>query len=149
MNASAAPPAGKLYTPRLLALSAELAHHPYEDEFAHHAEARSRTCGSSIRLGLDCDANGAVTRVGMQVAACAVGQSSAAIMARGIIGADADTMRSIHADIADWLAGAGAVPDWPDFDALLDARDHSARHGALLLPWKAAELALSSRSPTG
>ena len=77
-----------LYTPQVLGLAAELADYPLTGAFAHRATVRSRTCGSVMDIGLDCNLQGAVSRVGMKLAACAMGQASAAIMAAGLIGRD-------------------------------------------------------------
>lgn len=137
-------PSEKLYSPRLLALSASLADFPIDDAFDAYAEARSRTCGSTIKLGLTCDDAGQVSRIGMQVSACAVGQSSAAIMAQGIDGETPESLAGAHAQVDAWLKGDGDLPDWPGFEALEAALPHSGRHEAILLPWRAALLALSS-----
>lgn len=137
----------KLYTPRLLALSAALADYPLTGEFHHTVQARSRTCGSTIALGMECGADSAITRIGMQVTACAVGQSSAAVLAQGACGRSAQGIGATRAAIEAWLASEGALPDWPGFDALEAAREHKGRHEALLLPWKAACEALSTASP--
>jgi len=40
--------------------------------------------------------------------------------------------------MAAWLGGAGQMPDWPGLAAIAAARDYPARHGAILLPWRAA-----------
>lgn len=137
----------KLYTPRLLALSAELARFPLSGSFDYQAEARSRTCGSTIEVGANLDATGRVANTGMQVTACAVGQSSAAIMALSAERVTADAFTTALDEIEAWLAGEGVLPTWPGFDALEPALDHKGRHGALLLPWKAMVDALSS-APT-
>lgn len=134
----------KLYTPRLLGLSAELSAFPLDKDFERGSETRSRTCGSTLMLGVDTDAHDAVQRLGMQVSACAIGQSSAAVMsleARGRTAADFERALTI---IETWLSGEGSIPDWPGFDALEPALPHPARHGALLLPWRAMSEALSS-----
>ncbi|MEM7664486.1 MAG: iron-sulfur cluster assembly scaffold protein [Pseudomonadota bacterium] len=149
MSADTAPSTPKLYSPRLLALSAELANFPFDETLPLVSEARSRTCGSTITLGIAIDNRGAVSRIGMQVAACAVGQSSAAILARGIDGVDEAALNGTVEAINAWLKGSGDMPEWPEFDALAAARSHPGRHGALLLPWKAAMQALSSQSPSG
>lgn len=133
----------KLYTPRLLALSAELAAFPLTGPFQHTAETRSRTCGSTLLLGVDTGADGAVERIGMQVSACAIGQSSAAVMAQDAKGRPAGDFTATLASIEQWLAGEAPLPDWPGFDALEPAREHAGRHGALLLPWKAMAQVLS------
>jgi NifU-like protein involved in Fe-S cluster formation len=136
-------PSEKLYSPSLLALAASLADYPLTDDFALLGEGRSRTCGSTIAIGLEPDGEGRITRIGMQVAACAVGQSSAAILAGGIGGRSRDDLAAAARGIEAWLEGAGDLPDWPGIGALTPARDHPGRHGALLMPWKAALDALS------
>ncbi|MEL6877878.1 MAG: iron-sulfur cluster assembly scaffold protein [Pseudomonadota bacterium] len=115
----------------------------------HQSEARSRTCGSSIRLGLNVGSDGAVTQIGMQVTACAIGQSSAAIMAAHASGAKAADILAMEAEVKAWLRDEGHMPEWPGFEALEPAREHAARHGALLLVWTAARQALSSARATG
>ena len=134
----------KLYSPRLLALSAALADFPLDDTFDANSDARSRTCGSTISLGLKTDGSGRFARVGMRVSACAVGQSSAALLAQGIAGKSPDDLAAAFGQIEAWLAGTGALPDWPGFEALAPALPHAGRHEAILLPWRAALLALSS-----
>jgi NifU-like protein involved in Fe-S cluster formation len=48
-----------------------------------------------------------------------------------------------------WLDDEGPAPDWPDLTLVAPARAYPARHGAMLLPWKAAAAALSSAAPAG
>lgn len=141
---NAKPRSAKLYTPRLLALSAGLAEFPLVSRYEFNAEARSRTCGSSIKIGFDCSADDRVDRIGMQVTACAIGQSSAAILAQSAKGRGKGEFQTMCDAIDAWLKGEGAAPDWPGFDALEPALDHAGRHGALMLPWRAAAEALST-----
>jgi len=148
MTRTAAATASKLYSPRLLMLSTGLSQFPLDDRFEWLGRARSKTCGSVIALGLDTDEAGTVSRVGMQVTACAVGQSSAAVLAKGVIGSDVDQLTEMKAHIENWLEGEAPLPQWPEFDALEPAREHRGRHGAILLPWTAAIEALSSRAAT-
>ena len=140
--------ATKLYTPNLLALAASLADFPLDKEFAQRAEGRSRTCGSTIEIGVDLDGEGRVSRLGMQVSACAIGQSSAAIMAAGAKGQIAQEMLGTKHAIEAWLGAEreedALLPDWPGFDALKPAWHHKGRHGALLLAWDTLTRALSS-----
>lgn len=141
----------RLYTPQLLSLAVKLADYPMLDDLPHKGEARSRSCGSTLLLGLDTDADGAITRIGMRVLACAVGQASAAIFADAVIGRDATALRSTHAAIREWLSGHEIpdfpLPDWPGIAVIEAARVFPARHGAILLPWEAALAALSIDHP--
>lgn len=133
----------KLYTPQLLSLATGLAEFPLSDDLPLRAEERSRTCGSVIALGLALDDHGLVSGVGLNISACAIGQASAAVMAQAIRG-DIPGGVVLTADALErWLAGEGELPPWRGIEALAPARDHPGRHGALLLPWKAACKALS------
>jgi NifU-like protein involved in Fe-S cluster formation len=139
----------RLYTPAVLALATGLAAYPLDDDLPLKAEARSRTCGSVVALGLALAADGSIARIGMQVRACAIGQASAALLAQDAQGRSPAALAATLAALESWLAGAGALPDWPGLDLLAPARDHPARHAALLLPWTAARKALSSGVTAG
>lgn len=141
--------AAKLYTPDLLSLATELAACPLAEGFPYTAETRSRTCGSTLAIGLQLGDEARIERLGMRVYACAVGQASAALFARGAKGLRMEAIKASVQELEAWLAGAGPLPAWPGFCALEPARDHSARHGAILLPWKAALEALSIAEPSG
>lgn len=147
---SAAPIArAPLYSPELLALATGLADFPLDPALPLHAEARSRTCGSTIAIGFALGDGGFIERVGMQVSACAIGQASAALLARGCRAATTEHTARITDGLKLWLAGERDLPDWPGLAALVPARAHPGRHAALLLPWKAACLALSSEATGG
>lgn len=134
----------RLYTPELLALAVELSTWPPLENAPLHGEARSPTCGSTLAMDVALEDNGAIGRLGMRVRACAVGQASAAIFARHAHGRDADRLASDLQQLEAWIAGEGAQPGWPDLALIDAARGYPARHGAILLPWKAALAALSS-----
>lgn len=142
-----AQPQPKLYSPALLGLAVELAHYPLDADLPLRAEARSRSCGSVVAIGLAVAGTGHVARIGMQVSACAIGQASATLLARGAAGADPQAIFTTADGLEAWLAGAGAMPRWPELDLLASALAYPGRHGALLLPWKAAAMALSSAAP--
>lgn len=139
---------GPLYTPELLALAVSLADVPLGEDLPLRGEAVSRTCGSTLAIGVRCDEAGRIERVGMQVSACAVGQAAAAIFAAGARGASADEIAAAESAISDWLGG-GDTPAWPAIEKIAGARPHPARHGAILLPWRAARAALSNVAQAG
>ncbi|HEU4651716.1 MAG TPA: iron-sulfur cluster assembly scaffold protein, partial [Croceibacterium sp.] len=93
------------------------------------------------------DAGGRIGALGLRVRACAVGQASAAIFARHATGRDLADLRRALAALEAWLGGEGPIPDWPDLAIVAPAHAYPARHGAMLLPWKAAVAALSSVAP--
>lgn len=139
---------GPLYTPELLALAVSLADYPLGDDLPLRGEAVSRTCGSTIAAGLACGEDGLIERIGLRVSACAVGQASAAIFARGASGASGGDIAAAENAIENWLAG-GMTPDWPGIETIAAARAHAGRHGAVLLPWRAARAALSKAVRAG
>lgn len=127
----------------MLALSTELVRYPLDMHFSHKADARSSVCGSALSVGLNLDDKGRVSRIGLKVSACAVGQSSAAILAGAVEGASREDIAKTFDAIELWLKGEGDQPQWPRFDTLVGARERAGRHGALRLPWQAALAALS------
>lgn len=133
-----------LYTPDVLALAIDLARHPLTDDLPLRSEARSKSCGSTIMLGLAVEAR-AVTRIGLRSQACAIGQASAAIFASAAVGEGIDHIAETRDAVAAWLAGDAPLPQWPGFATVAAARDYPARHGAVMLPWDAAIRALSAK----
>lgn len=141
--------AERLYTPELLALAVELAKYPPLETAGPRAEARSPTCGSTLALDLALDEGGRIARLGLRVRACAVGQAAAAIFARHAPGRDLADLRAALVQLETWLDDKGPAPGWPDLELVAAARAYRARHGAMLLPWKAGIAALSSTAPAG
>jgi len=133
-----------LYTPDVLALAMDLAAYPLTGDLPHVAEARSPTCGSQLRLGLDSGPDDRIVRVGISAQACAIGQAAAAIFAKGAQGQSAPELAQARGEIRSWLSGEGPMPGWPGFDTLAAVPDYPGRHGAVLLAWDAAQEALSS-----
>ena len=133
-----------LYTPEVLGLATSLAGYPLDDALTERADARSRSCGSTLTLGLALDRDNTIVRVGLRAHACAIGQAAAAVFAQGVVGRSADDIDTAHAALAAWLAGDGPMPDWPGLDVVSAARAYPARHGAMLLAWQAARDILST-----
>lgn len=131
-----------LYTPPVLALATGLAAWPWDETLTVTAEARSRACGSTLKLGLELDDDGHVARIGLRCQACAIGQAAAAIFAGAAPGRMlADIAREGDA-IAEWLAGNADMPEWPGLETIAAAAAYPGRHGAIMLPWNAASALL-------
>ncbi|WP_299192596.1 iron-sulfur cluster assembly scaffold protein [uncultured Erythrobacter sp.] len=137
---SQADSAAKLYTPNLLALSVELAAFPHDPNAAFQGRASSRTCGSEVLLSAS---NAQLGQLGLQVAACAVGQAAAALFAVAAPGKDAASLEAQMQSLEQWLAGEGEAPDLARIHLIEPARAYPARHAAILLPWRAALDALA------
>jgi len=138
-----------LYTPEVLALTTVLATYRLDDTLVLRSEARSRSCGSTLTLGLALDGQGRVERVGVRSQACAIGQASAAIFAQAALGRSTEEIEAAAHAVTRWLAGEGELPDWPGLVTIAPARDYPGRHGALLLPWNAALQLLSYNAADG
>ncbi|QCB53744.1 iron-sulfur cluster assembly scaffold protein [Sphingopyxis sp. PAMC25046] len=135
-----------LYNRDILALAVATAQYlPFADA-RHRVSKRAPLCGSAIILDLDTDDAGLVTRVGLHVEACALGQASAALLARHAPGLGLAEIRAARERIAGWFAGEDERPEWPGFDLLAPARDYPARQGAILLPFDAAIAALEDQA---
>lgn len=135
-----------LYNRDILSLAVATADFPPLEAARHRVSARAPLCGSAIILDLDTDADGRVTGVGLHVEACALGQASAALLARHAPGQGLTEIRAARDAITAWFRGEGEAPAWPGFDLLAAARDYPARHGAILLPFDAAVAALEDRA---
>ncbi len=140
--------AATLYTPQVLALATSLASFPLDDGLPLRGEARSQRCGSSLTLGLALSLDGSIARVGLAAHACAVGQAAAAIFARAAPGLAPADIAIAEAAIAAWLEAAARdevapLPDWPGLGVIAPAAAFPARHGAILLAWRAALAALA------
>lgn len=127
-----------LYTPDILGLATSLTQWPWDDALPLHTTARSRACGSAVTLGLELDSHGAITRLGLKVQACAIGQAAAAIFAGAARGHNAQSIAHAKGQLDRWLAGESDLPDWPGMAQLSAARDYPGRHGAIRLAWLAA-----------
>lgn len=137
--------AAVLYTPDVLGLAVELADFRLTGDLPLKFLARSKSCGSTIELGLDLAPDGSIAKIGVSSHACAIGQASAAIFARAAIGSTADRIRNTGRAIENWLAGNGEMPAWPGLSIIAAAREYPARHGAVMLPWTAAVHLLDER----
>ena len=131
-----------LYNAEVLGLATSLADYPLSADLPLRGSARAPTCGSTIELGLAVDAAGKITNAGLHAQACAIGQAAAAIFAAAAPGKNRREIESSVTGIEQWLAG-GALPHWAGMAAIAAARDYPARHGAILLAWRAALVALA------
>ncbi|MEY2942422.1 MAG: hypothetical protein RLY97_436 [Pseudomonadota bacterium] len=130
-----------LYSPEVLALASELSAYPLNDRAALRAEVRSPSCGSSLILGLGLNSEMEIAHIGVAARACAIGQASAAIFALAGLDKNLQDVEQAEAAIIQWLLGDGEMPKWPRFELISAAHAYPARHGAIILPWRAALVA--------
>ena len=133
-----------LYTPAVLGLATSLARFPITADLPWMGEARSASCGSALKLALALDAAGAIAGIGVSAHACAIGQAATAIFAEAAIGKNASDIAGAEQAIAVWLSASASaanvaeMPSWPGLSAIQAATAYPARHGAILLAWRAA-----------
>jgi len=134
-----------LYTTEILRLAASLSEPHDLDREDGRAEVRSPTCGSRVCMTVQLDDDRRVERVSMQVHACAFGQASAALVERHSRGRTHDDVSEAMLTLSRWLACEhDDVQCWPGIVALAPARDRRARHGAILLPFRALLAAIEA-----
>jgi len=133
-----------LYTTEILRLAASLKEPRPLDREDGRAELRSPTCGSRVTTAVRLDEQGRVAALSQTVHACAFGQASSALLEQGAPGRSLEDLQAAVAQLGEWLGGADVEPEWPGIAALSPARSRKARHGAILLPFRAALAAIEA-----
>jgi NifU-like protein involved in Fe-S cluster formation len=88
--------------------------------------------------------DGRVSDFAHEVKACALGQASSSIMARNIIGATAEELRTVREAMHAMLKEGGPAPGgrWSDLAVLEPVREFKSRHASTLLTFDAVVDAL-------
>lgn len=134
-----------LYTTEILRLAASLQEERELGREDGRAELRSPTCGSRIAMFVELDEDRRVRMVSQRVHACAFGQASAALVQQHAVGRAHDDVADALVTISRWLAQEQEeAGSWPGVEALAPARPRKARHGAILLPFRALLAAIES-----
>lgn len=138
-----------LYSQKILALVAKIDRIGKLDSPDAQASAVSKLCGSKVCVDIKIS-DGVITDFAHEVEACALGQASAAIMAREIIGASPNELRSVANDMRRMLKEDGKPPQnsvrgggWSELGLLESVRDYKNRHASALLTFDAVEDCLS------
>jgi NifU-like protein involved in Fe-S cluster formation len=132
-----------IYSQRILELAANM---PRAERLASPeatATAHSKLCGSRVTVDLAMQGD-VVTDYGQSVKACLLGQSSAAVMGREIVGSSAAELREVGAAMRKMLKAGGHAPKgrWGDLAALEPVKDYKARYASTLLVFDAVEDAI-------
>ena len=132
-----------LYSEKILEIAGNP---PIADRLADpDASARrvSRICGSLIDIDVKVR-DGVIVAYGHEVSACALGQTSAAIVAREIVGTQTSEFRRVRDEMTKMLKADGAPPSgkWSDLKYLEPVRDYKPRHTSTLLVFDAVADAL-------
>lgn len=133
-----------LYSDRILEIAAN---QPRPGRLPHpdaSAKKVSRICGSSIEVDIAVE-DGVITGYGHDLSACALGQTSAAIVAREIVGTPVPEFRRVRDEMTKMLKENGAPPQgarWDDLKYLEPVREYRPRHTSTLLVFDAVADAL-------
>jgi NifU-like protein involved in Fe-S cluster formation len=136
-----------LYNARIMELAAAI---PRTTRLAHAdatATAHSKLCGSTITVDLVLS-EGRIADFGQNVRACLLGQASASVVGREIIGVSPAEFAVVAADMRAMLRDGSAIPSgkWADLAVLEPVRAVKARHASTLLVFDGVEKALASIS---
>ncbi len=124
----------KLYSQRILALSADIPHLDRLEAPQATAKKRSPLCGSTVTVDVTLR-DGRIAEYGQDVKACALGQASAAVSGAAILGRSRAEVETARDQLKAMLKSGGPVPDAPfeGFEVLMPARDYKNRHASILL----------------
>jgi len=128
-----------VYNRRILELAGTIPRIGRLDQPDASATAHSKLCGSTVSVDLKMDGD-TVSDFAHEVKACALGQASSSIMARNVVGAKADELRSLREAVRKMLKENGTPPadgKWADIAVLEPVRDYKARHASTMLTFDA------------
>ncbi len=133
----------KLYSQRILALTAAIPHLGRLDAPGGTGRVRAPLCGSVVTVDVTLDAQGRVTAFAQDVKACALGQAAASVVGGAVPGLDAAAIRQGRRDLAAMLAG-GPPPKAPfeELESLRPAQEYANRHASILLVFDATLAAI-------
>lgn len=131
-----------IYGNRILELAAAIPHTKPIAEPDATASAHSKLCGSTVTVAIKM-ADGRVTDFSQTVKACLLGQASASVVGREVIGSTPAEIREVAEIMRRMLKEDGPPPEgrFADLKALLPVRDYKARHTSTLLIFEALDKA--------
>ena len=135
----------KLYSQRILALASDIPHHTRLSDWDGQATKRSPLCGSTVTVDIKVDGD-RVTDYGQTVKACLLGQSTASVMGREIVGTTRGELQAVAETMRAMLKQDGPLPTgrWADLGALQPVKAYRARHASTLLVFDAVEKAFQA-----
>lgn len=134
-----------LYSLDILSLSSSIAHLGALAAPGGTARRVSKLCGSWNEVDVELDEK-EVTAFAIRLEACALGQASASILSRNIIGASKTQIADARAQLFAMLKEGAFVRAgrFGELAALRSVKDYPARHIAVLLPFDTALAAIEN-----
>lgn len=135
----------KLYSGRILELAASIPHQGRLAAPMGTARRRSPLCGSTITADVVV-ADGRITEFAQDVKACALGQASASVLGRVVLGRSRPELEAARDALRAMLKDGGPVPAAPfdGYEVLIPARDYKNRHASILLALEAVVEAMTA-----
>ncbi len=133
----------EIYNKRILELAADIPRQGRLVKPMASATVHSKLCGSTVTVDLVIK-DGQVIDFAHDVKACALGQASASVMARHVIGAKSAELRELRDCMRAMLKENGPPPAgmWADLAIFEPVREYKARHASTLLTFEAVVAAL-------
>jgi NifU-like protein involved in Fe-S cluster formation len=136
-------PAASLYSREILRLATALPHDDRLSEITGSAMRRSPICGSEVTAEVLLGPDRRIEAIAFRARACALGQASSALLREHGIGMDFIEVVAARDALERFLGGHDAVTlSGAALDVFKPAQAHSARHGAILLPYDALMAAM-------
>jgi NifU-like protein involved in Fe-S cluster formation len=134
----------KLYSGRILELASDIPLTNRLESPDATVKKRSPLCGSTVTVDVSLK-EGRISDFGQDVKACALGQASASVLARHVIGRTRAEIETARDQLRAMLTENGPVPDAPfsDYAVLEPARDFRNRHASIMLALDATAEAVS------
>lgn len=128
----------KVYNAKILELAGNIPRIGRLEQPDGTAKGYSKLCGSTITVDVVLR-DGKVADYAHELKACALGQASASIMARNVVGSTPEELRAAREALRRMLKENGPPPDgkWADLAVLEPVRDYKARHGSIMLAFNA------------
>jgi NifU-like protein involved in Fe-S cluster formation len=127
-----------LYSQEILRLATALPHDDRLSAITASAKHRAPLCGSEVTAEVLLRPDRRIDAIAFRARACALGQASSALLREHGIGLDLKEIVAVRDALERFLGGHDALAlPWAALEAFRPAQAHSARHGAILLPYDA------------
>ena len=133
-----------IYSTKLLDLAADIPNSQRLESPDATATAHSKLCGSTVTVDLQLDGD-TIAGFGQTVKACLLGQASASVVGREIIGVSTEEIAAVGQTMRAMLKEDGPPPTgrWADLGLLEPVRPYKSRHASTLLIFEAIDKAVA------
>ena len=137
----------KLYSERVLNLATNIPHKGKLENYDACALERSPLCGSVVKVELKIN-GGKISAFAQDIKACALGQASAAIVGKNILGKSYSEIEKARDQLRNMLKTGANPPEEPfqELEVLIPAKQHKNRHASIMLVLEATLVAFRKAS---